>query len=137
MTTAPHWATGLIGKPYSRDPSPPDSFNCWALVRHAFEHAHGITMPEIAVGHAGQNAGAIREAAAVSGWRPLAAGAQPAEHDVVLMAGLEGPHVGVMVRANGTLLLLHCMEGVGVCAQPLAELPRMGFHGFVFWRREQ
>ncbi len=129
-----HWATDLIGKPYGSGASGPDSFNCWGLQRWIFEHVDGIVVPMIAVGHA-VNAQAIREAAAVSGWRPLGAGAQPAEHDIVLMMGLEGPHVGRMVQANGALLLLHCIERVGVCAQPLADLQRAGFHGFVFWRR--
>lgn len=134
METAMHWAAQLIGLPYSREPVPPQSFNCWALVRWVFEHRHGIIMPAVAVDDdSADNVAAIKRAAEVSGWRPSGA-RTPAEHDIVLMNGLEGRHVGVMVRADGRLLLLHCIEGPGVCAQPLADLPRMGFSGFVFWR---
>lgn len=134
-----HWACDLIGRPYSLDPVAPESFNCWSLVRHVFETVHGIEMPVIAVGQKDpetpDNVAAIKRAAAVSGWKP-SGDALPAEHDIVLMSSIQGRHVGVMVSANGSLLLLHCMEQVGVCVQPLADLARMGFHGFAFWRHE-
>ena len=134
-----HWAADLIGKPYRRGACGPDDFDCWGLVRYVFEHVHGIAMPVVNVGQADadtpDNVAAIKHAAAVSGWRPSGE-REPAEHDIVLMTGIEGRHVGVMVRANGALLLLHCIERVGVCAQPLADLARVGFHGFVFWRRD-
>ena len=130
-----HWATDLIGQPYQRGATGPDAFDCWGLVRHVFTTVHGINMPVVAVDDASaDNVHAIREAARVSGWRPCADD-EPAADDIVLMQGIEGPHVGVMVQANGALLLLHCLERVGVCAQPLTDLQRGGFHGFSFWRR--
>ena len=138
-TTAMHWAAELIGKPYQLGAQGPDAFDCWGLVRYAFEHAHGIVMPVIEVGRGDDptldNVLAIKRAAAVSGWKPCADRA-PAENDIVLMNSIGGKHVGTMVRANGALLLLHAVERVGVCAQPLVDLQRTGFHGFVFWRRE-
>lgn len=135
MNEPMHWAAGLIGKPYGAGAAGPDAFNCWGLVRHVFEAVHGIAMPAIALDDpAADNVRAIKEAARISGWRPSGATA-PAADDIVLMQSLTGPHVGVMVAANGTLLLLHCLERIGVCAQPLADLQRTGFHGFVFWRR--
>ena len=139
MNQTMHWATELIGLPYSRGACGPDAFDCWGLVRHVFEQVHGITMPAIAVGQGDDptldNVIAIKRAAAVSGWQP-SGDRLPAEHDIVLMSNVHGRHVGVMVQANGALLLLHCIERTGVCAQPLADLARTGFHGFTFWRRE-
>lgn len=138
MNDAMHWATDLIGRPYRRGAHGPDAFDCWGLVRHVFAQIHGIEMPVIEVGQLDDatpdNVAAIKRAAAVSGWKP-SDDAQPRENDIVLMNGIDGRHVGVIVAANGALLLLHCMEQVGVCVQPLADLQRMGFHGFVFWRR--
>lgn len=133
-----HWASQMIGRPYERGASGPDSFDCWGAVRFYFKGALGIEMPAIEVGPDSDsidNVLAIKRAASVSGWKP-SGDRLPAEHDIVLMDGLEGRHVGVMVRANGTLLLLHSLERVGVCVQPLSELQRNFFHGFVFWRFE-
>ena len=81
-----------------------------------------------------ENVAAIKQVAIVSGWRPCA-DPMPCEHDIILMDGVDGRHVGVMVAANGALLVLHCLDRVGVCVQPLSDLSRMGFHGFEFWRR--
>jgi hypothetical protein len=138
MNQQMHWATDLIGRPYRRGAHGPDEFDCWGLVRHVFATVHGIDMPVVTVGSLDDatldNVAAIKRAAQVSGWRPSGDHTM-AEHDIVLMNGLEGRHVGVMVRANGALLLLHCVEQLGVCVQPLADLARSGFTGFVFWRR--
>lgn len=131
-----HWAAPLIGRPYQADANGPDAFNCWGLVRWVFEHVHGIEMPLIAVDDSqANNVAAIKRAATVSGWRPTDA-TTPAENDIVLMTGLEGRHVGVIVKANGSLFLLHSLERVGVCLQPLHELGRAGFRSFEFWRHE-
>ncbi len=135
MNETMHWATNLIGKPYRRGAHGPDEFDCWNLVRWVFKHQHGIDMPVIAVDdNSADNVAAIKRAAAVSGWQP-SGDTEPAEDDIVLMSNVHGRHVGVMVQANGAMLLLHCIERIGVCAQPLADLQRTGFHGFTFWRR--
>jgi hypothetical protein len=102
-------------------------------VRHVFEHVHGIKMPAVAVGEE-TNLAAIQEAARISGWRYVGMGA-PQVDDIAIMTGFEGKHVGVLVEANGALLVLHCIEGAGVCAQPLSDLGRCGFKNFEFWRR--
>lgn len=140
MNTQMHWAADLIGLPYRRGAHGPDAFDCWGLVRHIFEQVHGITMPAIAIGQLDdptlENVVAIKRAAEVSGWKP-SGDTQPAEHDIVLMSSVEGRHVGVIVLVSGSLLLLHCIERVGVCVQPIVDLQRMGFHGFTFWRLER
>lgn len=138
MTEQIHWATDLIGVPYGAGAAGPDAFDCWGLVRYVFRTVHGIDMPVVSVGRVGDesadNVAAIKRAAEVSGWKPSSA-TDAAENDIVLMNSPLGRHVGVMVRANGALLFLHAIEGLGVCVQPLADLSRMGFTGFTFWRR--
>ena len=139
MTESMHWAAELIGLPYGAGARGPEAFDCWGLVRHVFAQQHGIDMPVVGVGPLDaatpDNVAAIKRAAEVSGWKPSGA-REPAEHDIVLMNSPLGRHVGVMVQANGALLLLHCIEGAGVCAQPLPDLGRMGYSGFTFWRRD-
>lgn len=132
-----HWASSLIGKPYQRGAGGPDAFDCWGLVCHVFAVRWGIEMPAVAIGglftEAPANVAAIKRVAQVSGWAPAAPPA--ADADIVLMHGLEGRHVGVMIEVDGALRLLHCIEGAGVCAQPLPEAQMQGFWGFEFWRR--
>jgi len=132
MTTQ-HWAADLIHRPYERGATGPDAFDCWGLVRYVFERVHGIAMPAVAVGE-DTNLAAIQEAARVSGWRSVGM-CPPQIDDIAIMTGFEGKHVGVMVEANGSLLVLHCIEGAGVCAQPLSDLGLGGFKNFEFWRR--
>lgn len=132
MSDATHWAADLIGLPYRLGAQGPDAFDCWGLVRFVFATQHDIKMPIIEIGE-NTNARAIKRAAEASGWRPSDAG-EPAENDIVLMDRLNGRHVGTMVRANGALLLLHAIEQIGVCAQPLDDLRRVGFRNIAFWR---
>ena len=131
-----HWALDLIGKPWREGACGPDAFNCWGLVQHVFLERLGIEMPQVDVTQADtpENAAAIRRASEVSGWRP-SGDAAPKEDDIVLMMSPTGRHVGVMVRANGRLGLLHSLEGVGVCFQRLEDLPAHGFCRVEFWRR--
>lgn len=131
-----HWAADLIGRPYVDDGYGPEGFNCWGLVRWAFEHVHGVLLPIVAIDDASiDNSAAIREAIDASGWRPTDS-CQPQADDIVLMTGLEGRHVGMMVEVSGSLFLLHCLERIGVCLQPLSELGRAGFRDFTFWRHQ-
>lgn len=130
-----HWAAPLIGLPYRRGEGGPAAFDCWGLVRHIFAARYGVALPLVAVDDASADNGrAIREAARCSGWRPCDA-LLPADGDIVLMHGIGGPHIGVIVEADGAMLVLHAMEGVGVCAQSLAQVRGCGFTSVQLWRR--
>ena len=134
-TTAMHWAADLIGLPWEVGAQGPDAYNCFGLVREAVRRALGVEMPLVDVEDgSADNVQAIKRAADAGGWR-LVGGLAPAEHDIVLMHGPDGRHVGFMVRADGRLLLLHSMEGAGVVAQPLHDVAAAGFQGFEVWRR--
>lgn len=130
-----HWAEPLIGMPYRRGAAGPEVFDCWGLVRYVFATRYGVEMPAVAVDDpSADNVRAIREASRRSGWRPCDA-LLPAEGDIVLMHGIDGPHVGVMVEADGALLMLHAVQGAGVCAQTLAQVRGCGFSDLQLWRR--
>ncbi len=132
-THAPHWAAALIRRPYQLGAAGPDAFDCWGLVRHVFSKHLGVQMPVVDVGVQADQAAHIRAAAQASGWRPVAT-LLPAEHDIALMQGPQGRHVGVMVRVDGNLRLLHAVAGAGVCLTTLAQARLMGFSAPAFWR---
>lgn len=127
-----HWAFDLIGRPYDLGAGGPDSFDCWGLVRWVFKNVHGIELPMVAVGESG-NERAIRSAIDVSGWSPVAGDAE--ENDIATMDGPDGKHVGIVLIVNGSAVLLHSLERIGVCVQPVTDLGRAGFHSIVLWRR--
>lgn len=101
------WVHDLIGQPWSRER------NCWWLVRHVFSTQYGIDMPEVNIDDPSRdNVRAIHHAAHTSGWRP--ATGRPQDRDIVLLRTRSGDrHVGVMVRAGGSLRLLHCEGNAG------------------------
>lgn len=124
-----HWASSLIGQPWSEER------NCWWLVREVFLTRFGLELPVIDVGQAKEDQSHnIREVTAVGGWRPVE-DPNPAEWDIALMRGPMGAHVGVVIQANGRLGLLHSTEGFGVTFQSIHDLGRMGYSRPQFWRR--
>jgi hypothetical protein len=42
-----HWAAEYIGLPWQADGDGPNSFHCWALVRHVEREQFGRNLPEI------------------------------------------------------------------------------------------
>lgn len=134
MNNTYHWAFPLIGKPYQLGAQGPDAFDCWGLVRWAFVNHLGVPdMPAIDVGST-QNLLAIRHAAGVSGWHPIA-DKKPKVNDVALMDSIDGKHVGIVARANGGLGLVHAYELAGVTFTALNDLKYLGFKNFSYWRK--
>ena len=122
-----HWAIDLIGKPWRENATGPDAFNCRGMVDSACRMLIDEPLPSPETVHA-------------SRWRRV--DGPPREHDVVVMNGPNGKHIGIMVQANRMLGLLHC-DGYqsktgpvgGVRFQPLADAAHGGYHEFDFWRR--
>jgi|GEM_PF-1693662 len=134
LQPAAHWAARFIGHPWT------PATDCWWLVREYFAQRHGIAMPHVDV-RACDNTEALRHAVRASGWVP--AQGEPREDDVVVMSSpFHRRHVGVMVRADGRLGLLH-NEGSdgargprgGVVFQTLADATSDGYGNFSVWRR--
>lgn len=133
MNEVMHWATCLIGLPWS------PQFNCWALVQQVFSERYGIAMPSVDLVHEG-NVRAIKQAAEVSGWVRVEGPAL--DGDIVVMQGLRGRHVGVMIEIGFKLLLLHNRGHMtprgpvgGVVAQTLDDVAHDGYQEFQYWRR--
>jgi len=143
-TSTSHWAAELIGKPWRAGADGPDAFDCRGLVRHVWRTRCGMDVPPLAP-EIRDDAAAIIRAAIDHGWQVVGRGLAVRAHefDIVLMSSLDGPHVGVMVRADGRLGLLHCVGGIAggvergevIWSRDLQMVPGMGYGRFEFWRR--
>jgi cell wall-associated NlpC family hydrolase len=127
-----HWAAPLIGKPWQAGQDGPHAFDCRGLVRHVYRTRLGRDVTALAPELQG-DAKATIAAAHSDGLRPVAAPAR--EYDIAVMAGAEGPHVGVFVADGTRLLLLHAptvrlpdgtLRGE-VVAEPLDAALRRGY----------
>lgn len=134
-------AASLVGLPWQAGAAGPQAFNCWGLVRHWCRLVLAVQMPDVPTATPDDARAHIAAAAQAGGWRPLADGTAPAQHDIALLRNpLNGQrHVGVLLQANGALNLLHC-EGSeanpwpGVVCEPLAQA-LCRYHGLQLWRR--
>lgn len=113
-----HWAFDLVGKPWGFNERGPKAYSCWGLIWHAFATQQGITLPWVPE-KPERDAEIIRDAAHASGWRP--AGGPLQEWDVVSMRQLARRHVGLGVKANGAVLVLHA-EGALTAAGPTGSI---------------
>lgn len=134
-----HWAAQLIGRPWTPDGLGPNTFGCWGMVRWVFKNVHGIDMPSVAL-NTDANVNALCNAAHVSGWRPI--DPPPEDGDIIMMNSIMGRHVGVMLRANGMLGVLHSNGYTGakgpvgsVVFQRQEEVTAGGYHNYEYWRR--
>lgn len=138
-----HWAAPLIGKRWSAAAVGPDTFDCRGLVRYAFQQRTGQDIPQLAPGVA--HVGRALHDALEDGWRLVGRGFsfRPRELDVAFFHSAYGPHVGLVIADGFSLRLLHCVGGVlddgtetgEVLAQPLREVPQLGFARPEFWRK--
>lgn len=135
-----HWASDLIGRPWSPEGTGPESFNCWNLVRHVYKDQLGLDLPLLQIGKA-YNEEALRDLCTTGTWNHVGqyrANNRPRQWDIVLCwcDGLR--HVGVMIDCDHQTLLLHCVGGeemnVGVVLDDLEFASARGFHNFEAWR---
>lgn len=136
-----HWAVHLIGKPWAPGATGPHEFDCRGAVRHVYRTRLGRDVsalaPELLL-----DPKAVIEAAHRDGLRKVVGMAEPREYDIAVMAGAEGPHVGVFVTDGDRLLLLHVpsqrgADGVvrgAVVAEPLDAALRRGYTRPHLWR---
>ncbi len=124
-----HWAAALIGLPWAPGAQGPDAFDCRGLVRYVVRSRLGVELPDVEDAHG-------------SPWRPAVA-LPPAEHDVVLMQGPDGRHIGILVRSSRLLGVLHSAGTIdrrtgrpvgGVVFQSLADATADGYHRHERWR---
>lgn len=121
-----HWATDLIGKPWTPDGQGPGAYSCWGLFRESMRRRHGVELdplPGLAAGTPGL-AAAMHAAARTSGWSPVD-DSTPAEGDAVICRSGAMHHIGYVCRANGALGVLHSVGDLLEDGQP---------HGTVIWQ---
>lgn len=110
-----HWAVAYIGTPWSATGEGPESYHCWAFVRHVQAGRFGRDLPAIPnpLDLLAQ-ARAFHDHPERARWRRVA---EPVEGDCVLLRRARYPvHVGVWVAADGGGVL-HCAQGAGVVFQ--------------------
>jgi cell wall-associated NlpC family hydrolase len=129
-----HWATPLIGKPWRYGAQGPDAFDCWGFVRHVQATHYGVPLPEVEVPSTWP---AVRELlehhSEHRNWVKVDA---PEDGDIVMMARSKIPvHVGIALRANAVIGVLHCMQPSGVVFHRLPDLRIGGWGGLSYYRR--
>ena len=127
-----HWAETYIGIPWSPDGEGPDTYHCWAFVRHIQKQYFGRKLPGIpnpedvlAI------ARGFRDHPERRRWE-LATTA--IEGDCVLMRQARYPiHVGVWLGVDDGGVL-HCSQEAGVAFQTLNSLSLNGWSVEGFYR---
>jgi cell wall-associated NlpC family hydrolase len=124
----------FIGRPYREDACGPQAFDCKGLVMAVQRALWGRQVPLRAGSWL-----AWRDACRGAGWAPTEAPPQPG--DVLLVRAIDGAHVGVFVRANRRLMVLHARSqlrrGVQVGRVELHALPDLLAIGYArpqVWR---
>ncbi len=108
------WYEKYIGKPWAKAPNCIDEYNCGELVRCVFRELFGIeTAPIIA------DAG--RYSSVVKAMQPHVydlvpvQGREPQELDIAFFVqGTRQNHVGVAVQTTEGLMIMHCLDHIGV-----------------------
>ena len=123
-----HWALGYLGKPYLEGSNGPDNFDCWGLVRDVCAKRIDCQMPLLNIGRH-DNYSAVSEA--IKGWVKVDPPYQ--EYDVLTMRGIFGRHVGICVKANGRVMMLHA-EVPQVQIAEVEKLSILGYKDVQGWR---
>ena len=130
------WAETYIGIPWSATGEGPETYHCWAFVRHIQKEHFGRTLPAIpnpedvlAI------ARGFRDHPERRRWNLVK---EPADGDCALMRQARYPiHVGVWldVDAKGNECgILHCSQEAGVAFQSLNSLSLNGWSVEGFYR---
>lgn len=129
-----HWATEYIGKPWALGAQGPDAYDCWNFVRTVMRDRFNVAMPDVHVAQTLEStAGQLETNEERQNWTRILT---PREGDVVLLARSRLPvHIGICVIANGSLGVLHCVQGAGVMFQRIDKLKFSGWGSLQFYRR--
>lgn len=126
-----HWAAHLIGAPYEAGACGPTSFDCIGLVRHYFKARHGVALPDYQL--AGGTPEGLHAFVRATKWQRVTG--EPQDEDIVTMESFVGKHVGVALRTDEGIGLLHAVgtdNRGSVVWQPLNTL--VGYRNLEAWR---
>lgn len=126
-----HWAMEYLGKPYVEGADGPDNYDCWGLVRDVCAKRIDCHMPLLNIGR-NDNREAITDA--IKGWKKVDPPYQ--EYDVLLMRNKLGRHIGICIKANNRIMMLHA-EVPQVQISEVSERGLYGYSEIQGWRYEQ
>lgn len=129
-----HWAIDYVGLPWAFGAQGPEAYDCWNFVREVQKTHYGLELPTVEYTLDWRVAGRELEANAErDNWVQID---KPADGCVALMARSKLPvHIGVVIKANGRLGVLHCLQGAGVVFHLLTSLPGAGWGRLTYFVR--
>ena len=132
-----NWFEHYIGKPWKAVPNPPASFTCGELVRHIYATRLGIDTPLVYADPSRlDQCVANLEQPEAYGFYPF--DGPPRPFDVAyLLRGSYRDHVGIAVRTVEGLMILHCMQVLGVLLERPAEIFGTARARRIEWRRHK
>lgn len=101
------WINEYLGRPWREDCEGPEAYDCKGLVRHVQRLVWGHEVPPLLQIGTATDWAAVRASCRSSGWAPIGEGDTARDGDVLLVRGATGPHVGVFVRVDRRMLVLH------------------------------
>lgn len=134
-----NWWEDFVGKPWVAIPEPPNSFNCGELVRYTFNHIHGVDS-HVILGSATMQRDCVSamQSPAMYGLRPCTPDETPQEFDVAfLQQGIFKSHVGVAIQTSEGLMVMHCIEGIGVTMDSPTEILGQGWRRLTWYRHKE
>lgn len=134
-----HWALPLIGKPWVKGATGPNSYDCWGLVCQVQRQQRGIEMKPLAVGQmlSPEHRKNLYEQVRHSHWYAQEGGTEPAEFDILLTLTKGQPHVGVLIKVDGQIRVLHAVgteESPGAVIHSSLQELREGWGRYDLWR---
>lgn len=130
-----HWALEYIGIPWKFGAAGPECFDCWNFICFIQKKHFNIDTVELAYSDDIRlNSRLLRESNEHENWIKVT---EPIEGDLIIMARNKEPmHIGIMIKANGYLGVLHCLNHSGVIFQKLQNLPSSGWGSMQFFRHK-
>jgi len=127
-----HWAAPYIHRPWQLGAEGPAAYDCWGLVRAVQREHFGRELPPLDAGLQ----------AITAGWQPGVSPGRGDGGDIVEMRSARGPHVGVLIVADGRDGVLHAVghrdadgrDHGDVCFTPIEQLGALGLGRLRFWR---
>lgn len=131
------WYEQYIGKPWKSAPSPPLTFNCGELIRHIYKHNLAIELAEIDADAANLKECIANMRPSIFGLHPLLPDEKPKEFDCAFFARASyEDHCGMAVQTLDGLMILHCMQGLGVVLESPLEAKARGFRTISWYRHK-
>jgi cell wall-associated NlpC family hydrolase len=129
-----HWATQYIGLSWEYGGQGPEAYDCWNFVRKIQRDHFGVEVPIIVIEDQRQASHEMQANSELDNWQSVDV---PQEGDIVMMARAKIPaHIGVCVRANNQIGVLHCIQKSGVVFTAMSMLSSNGWGSLKYYRHK-